>query len=179
MATAFAVAGYVGAITLIEHQNRNQLNDLSSFLLHRAEIEADFAFIGLADLVEAGVAGCDASARGEMRRQVYVRSTIKDIRVIDDAGVTACAAFPETLSFDDELVHPADALPARNSLVGLIRLSQESTSSLGVLWRIGPQASIFAVVNTDALLFGVVPAEPFRKCAPAVASLQWGRCGVV
>lgn len=157
-ATAFTAVGYFGGLALIEHQNRVQLQDLSSFLLHRAEIEADFAFIGLSDLVEAGVAGCSPSALGAMRRQVYVRSTIKDIRVIDDAGMTACAAFPETLSFDEELVHPVDALPARNTLVGLVRLSQESTSSLGVLWRIGPQASIFAVVNTDALLFGVVPA---------------------
>lgn len=155
---AFASAGYFAGWALIKHQNRSQLQDLSYFLLHRAEIEADFAFIGLADLVEAGVAGCSPSALGAMRRQVYVRGTIKDIRVIDDAGITACAAFPETLSFDEELVHPADALPARNTLVSLLRLSQESTSSLGVLWRIGPQASIFAVVNTDALLFGVVPA---------------------
>jgi len=154
---AFTVAGYFGGLALIEHQNRSQLQDLSSFLLHRAEIEADFAFIGLSDLVEAGVAGCSPSALSAMRRQVYVRSTIKDIRVIDDAGTTVCAAFPETLTFDEELVHPGDALPARNSLVGLVRLSQEATSSLGVLWRIGPQASIFAVVNTDALLFGVLP----------------------
>ena len=154
----FAAAGYFVGLALIEHQNRSQLQDLSSFLLHRAEIEADFAFIGLSDLVEAGVADCSPSALSAMRRQVYVRSTIKDIRVIDGLGMTACAAFPETLSFDEQLVHPAEALPARNTLVSLLRLSQESTSSLGVLWRIGPQASIFAVVNTDALLFGVVPA---------------------
>lgn len=154
----FTAAGYFGGLALIEYQNRSQLQELSSFLLHRAEVEADFAFIGLSDLVEAGAAGCSPSALGAMRRQVYVRSTIKDIRVIDDAGMTACAAFPETLSFDEELIHPGDALPARNTLVRLFRLSQESTSALGVLWRIGPQASISAVVNTDALLFGVVPA---------------------
>ena len=164
---AFTAAGYFGGQAFIEHQNRTQLTDLSAFLLHRAEIEADFAFIGLSDLVEAGVAGCNASALSAMRRQVYVRSTIKDIRVIDDAGMTSCAAFPETLTFDEELVHPGDALPARNTLVGLVGLSQESTSSLGVLWRIGPQASVFAVVNTDALLFGVVPAA-----LSASASLQ-------
>lgn len=125
IATAvFTAAGHFGGLALVEHQNRSQLQDLSSFLLHRAEVEADFAFIGLSDLVEAGAAGCSPSTLGAMRRQVYVRSTIKDICVIDDAGLTVCTAFPETLSFDEELVHPGDALPARNTLVGLVRLSQ-------------------------------------------------------
>jgi sensor c-di-GMP phosphodiesterase-like protein len=154
---AFTTVGYFGGLALIEHQNRIQLQDLSDFLLQRAEIEADFAFIGLSELVEAGVAGCTPAALGAMRRQVYVRSTIKDIRAIDDAGTTLCAAFPETASFDEGTVDPGSALPARNTLVSLFKLSQRSSASLGVRWRIMPQLSLLAVVNTDALLFGVVP----------------------
>jgi sensor c-di-GMP phosphodiesterase-like protein len=156
-AAAFTTAGYFGGSAIIEHQNRTQLQELSDFLLHRAEIEADFAFIGLSELAEAGVAGCTPAALGAMRRQVYVRSTIKDIRAVDDAGTTLCAAFPETASFDEGTVDPSSALPARNTLVSLFKLSQRSSASLGVHWRITPQLSLLAVVNTDALLFGVVP----------------------
>lgn len=155
---AFTTAGYFGGSAIIERQNSSQLQELSDFLLHRAEIEADFAFIGLSELVEAGIAGCTPAALGAMRRQVYVRSTIKDIRAIDDAGTTLCAAFPETASFDEGTVDPSSALPARNTRVSLFKLSQWSTASLGMRWPIAPELSLLAVVNIDALLFGVVPA---------------------
>ena len=103
---AFAAAGYFGGLGLLDYQNRAQLRDLAALLLHRAEVEADFAFVGLSNLVEAGVAGCDPSSLGIMRQQVYVRSTINDIRIVDNEGRILCAAFPETLSFDAEATHP-------------------------------------------------------------------------
>ena len=53
--------------------------------------------MALSDLVEAGTVDCSPAALGRMRRQVYQRSTVKDIRVIDGSGHALCAAFPETL----------------------------------------------------------------------------------
>ena len=161
-AAVFAASGYFGGLAVIDLQNRSQLSTLSTFLLRRAEIETDFAFIGLGNLAESGITGCDPASLGAMRRQVYVRGTIKDIRVIDDAGQVLCGAFPETLSFDKDIVDPSAALPARNTNVGLVRLSQGETASLGVLWRVLPDASLIAVVNTDGLLFGVIPAALSR-----------------
>ncbi len=157
-AAVFATAGYFGGVAIVDGQNRSQLTALATALLHRAEIEADFAFIGLGNLAETGIIGCDTASSSAMRQQVYVRGTIKDIRVIDNAGNVRCAAFPETLSFDRNVAHPNAALPARNTNVSVVKLSQGATASLGVLWRVSPDASLVAVVNTDALLFGAMPA---------------------
>ena len=154
----FTAAGYFVGSAFIDHQNRGQLSDLTEFVLHRAELEVDFAFMGLGELVEAGAASCDRAALSAMRRQVYVRSTIKDIRVVDEMGTAICAAFPETLLFDDDVAHQDKAIPARNTFVRLFRLTQTSSASLGVLWRVVPELSLLAVLNTDALLFDVVPS---------------------
>lgn len=155
--TIFALAGYVGGMALVDHQNRGQMTDLADFVLHRAELEVDFAFIGLGELVEAGAASCNQAALGEMRRQVYVRSTIKDIRVVDESGAALCAAFPETLGFDVAIPHQDSAIPGRNALVRLFRLAQTNSASIGVLWQVIPTLSLVAVLNTDALLFEALP----------------------
>lgn len=158
IATAtFAASGYFGGEALIGFQNRAQLEDLSASILRRAEVEADFAFVGLSELVERGMTGCEAGALAAMRQQVFARGAIKDIRIVDDAGMTLCAAFPEVLDPAAETARPAEVIPARNPSVGLARLTQGSSTSLGVLWRALPDASLLAIVNTDALLFGVLP----------------------
>jgi EAL domain-containing protein (putative c-di-GMP-specific phosphodiesterase class I) len=158
IATAvFTAAGYVGGEALIGSQNRAQLENLSASILRRAEVEADFAFVGLSELVESGMTGCHADALAAMRRQVFARSAIKDIRIVDAAGATLCAAFPDMLDPAAETVSPTEVIPARNPSAGLARLTQGSSTSLGVLWRALPEASLLAIVNTDALLFGVLP----------------------
>ncbi|MBL8594585.1 MAG: EAL domain-containing protein, partial [Devosia sp.] len=154
---AFTAAGYLGGEALIGFQNRAQLQDLSASVLRRAEIEADFAFVGLGELVERGMTGCEAGALAAMRQQVFARSAIKDIRVVDDAGTTLCAAFPEVLESGTGMLSAEEVTPARNPSVGLVRLAQGLSTSLGVLWRALPDASLLAMVNTDALLFGVLP----------------------
>jgi len=160
----FGAAGYFGGHLFIDRQNRSQLHQLNQFVLGRAELEVDFAFIALGDLVEVGAAGCDPAALVQMRRQVYLRSTVKDIRVIDSAGRSRCAAFPEMLELDT-VVNPADASPARNSRIRLFRIAHHAASALGVLWQIIPDFSLVAVLNTDALLFDVLPPELQGKSA--------------
>lgn len=155
----FGAAGYFGGNRFIDSQNQSQLRELTALVLARAERQADFAFIALGDLVQNGEAGCSQQALGQMRRQVYLRSTVKDIRVVDGSGRPLCAAFPETLSYDADVVDLSDASAARNSQVSLFRLDQRSTAALGVLWRVEPDLALVAVLNTDALLFDVLPMD--------------------
>lgn len=161
---ALSVGGFIGAAqfvidTLIDAQNRKQLRELSNLIVHRAEISVDYAFLTLGELVEKGVAGCDAAGLGELRRQVYRRSTVKDIRIVDQTGHVVCSAYPETMEFDAVGMVPAEMFAARNSQVLLFHLDQISGAALGVLWHVLPDFSLVAVLNNDALLFDPLPNE--------------------
>src|SRR5271154_5209819 len=95
---ALIVAGFVGGANvafdiLTDRQNRRELNHLTELVLHRSELSVDYAFITLSELAEKGVANCGQAALAEFRKQVYRRGSVKDIRLIDGAGRTLCAAF--------------------------------------------------------------------------------------
>src|SRR5271154_1686386 len=99
---ALIVASFVGSANvafdvLTDKQNRRELNHLNELVLHRSELAVDYAFITLGDLAEKGVANCDQTALVELRKQVYRRGSVKDIRLIDGAGKTLCAAFTDAL----------------------------------------------------------------------------------
>ncbi len=161
---ALSVGVFVGAAqlvvdALIDAQNRKQLRELSNLIVRRAEISVDYAFLTLGELVEKGTAGCDAAALGELRRQVYRRSTIKDIRIVDRSGRVVCSAYPETMEYDTVELVAAETLASRNSQVRLFHLDQKSGVALGVLWEVLADFSLVAVLNTDALLFDPLPIE--------------------
>ena len=127
--------------------------------MHRAELAADYALTALGEMMEKGLLGCEQAALREVRRHVYQRSTVKDIRVIQADGTVICSAFPETLEFDLAAVPTKDALASRNAKVRLFRLDQQSGSALGVLWQIVDKVAVVAVVGTDAMLYDMLPAE--------------------
>ena len=156
--SAFAGAGYFVGSVAIDAGNKRQLEDLNRLVLGRSELEVDFAFIALGELVEGGAAGCDESSLSAMRRQVYVRSTIKDIRVIDADGMVTCSAFPETQRFDAPSPLADRAVPSKVASIELFRLDQVSSSAIGVLWKVVPDLALVAVLNTDSLLFGAIPS---------------------
>ena len=156
--SAFAGAGYfIGSVT-IDSENKRQLEDLNRLVLGRSELEVDFAFIALGELVERGAAGCNDSSLSAMRRQVYVRSTIKDIRVIDADGMVTCSAFPETQRFDAPSPLADRSIPSRVASIELFRLDQVTSAAIGVLWKVVPDLALVAVLNTDSLLFGAIPS---------------------
>lgn len=154
----FVGAAKVGGAALVDAQSRRQLIDLAQLVLRRAELEVDFAIVALGELAQRGVVDCSPQSLAVMRRQVYEKSNIKDIRIIGgDAGVTRCSAFPETLAFDTEPLEEIDALQSRNSAIRLARLEQLSGYAMSVLWQVQENTVLVAVVNTDALLFSVLP----------------------
>ena len=155
----FAAAGHFGGNLLFQNLYRGKLRQLNDLVMRRAELDVDFAFRALSDLVEGGAVGCSDAALAQMRRQVYVRSTVKDIRVLDGAGTTLCAAFPETQTFDLGVAEISRASPARNTRLHVLSLSQRGSSALALIWQVRSDQSVMAVLNTDALLFDVVPPE--------------------
>jgi sensor c-di-GMP phosphodiesterase-like protein len=155
----FVGAAKVGGAAFVDAQNRRQLNDLAQLVLRRAELEVDFAVVALSELAEKGIADCSPASLAVMRQQVYEKSTIKDIRIVDGGGRAKCSAFSETLEFDARPLEEIEAFASRNTSVRLMRLEQRSALAMGVLWEVLNDASLVAVVNTDALLFAVLPRE--------------------
>ncbi|MGP0089173.1 MAG: EAL domain-containing protein [Xanthobacteraceae bacterium] len=158
---------------LIDGQNTKQLRELNELVLRRAELAVDYAFIALGELVEKGTASCDQAATSDLRRQVYQRSIIKDIRVVDGSGRVICSAFPETLEFDAQSVPAAGQIGGRNTNVQLFPLPQQSGVALGVRWQVISELSLIAIVNMDAFLFDVLPDE-LREASAVFLKLSGG-----
>jgi sensor c-di-GMP phosphodiesterase-like protein len=157
-----SIAGFVGGAQLvldriIETQNHRQLKETTARILERAEVAVDYAFIGLGEITENGHAHCGNEALVAIRRLVYQRGTIKDIRVIEDYGRSTCSAFPDTLGFDITDTAQTEMFPASNARIRLFRLEQQEGSALGLLWELDQETSLVAVINTDALLFDMLP----------------------
>ncbi len=79
----FLGAAKIGGAAFVGAQNSRQLDDLAQLVLRRAELEVDFALVALSELAQKGVADCSPASLAVMRRQVYEKSTIKDIRIVD------------------------------------------------------------------------------------------------
>jgi hypothetical protein len=164
LVVVLTAALFVGATHLllsaaVDAQNRRQLDELNGLALRRAELAIDYAFTALGETAEQGIVSCDEAVLGEIRRHVYQRSTVKDIRVVHESGQVICSAFPETLSFDLGEIAADDTLVSRNEQVRLFRLDQQAGSALGVLWEVFSEIGLVAVVGTDALLYDMLPAE--------------------
>jgi sensor c-di-GMP phosphodiesterase-like protein len=155
----FVFAAHASLAFLIDSQNWKHLRELNELALRRTELAVDYAFLALGELVEGGITGCDEATLGKFRRQVYVSSTVKDIRIVDGDGRAQCSAFPETLNFDASRISKNDTIAGRNPQVRLFRLERESGVALGVMWEAIDQVLLVAVVNVDALLFDTLPPE--------------------
>ena len=130
-------------------------------MLRRAELGVDFAFMALGAVAESGTlttaGGCSPAIRRELRRQVFLRATIKDIRILDENGKTLCAAFPEAAGGSRYRAKLGTAIPSLNSSLRLLRLPADQASGLGVIWDLDNRTHLMAVVNTSALLFDILP----------------------
>jgi sensor c-di-GMP phosphodiesterase-like protein len=170
---AFIAGAEIVSNNLIDGQNRRQLQEINARIVERAEIAVDYAYIALGQLAEAGMARCEADALVEIRRQVYQRGTIKDIRVYENGGQVSCSAFPQTLDFDARRIDAPRKFPARNEQLQLFRLEQTAGVALGLLWAADADTTLIAVVSTDALLFDSLPAG-LRDNSKAFLKLDGG-----
>ncbi|MEX3009318.1 EAL domain-containing protein [Hoeflea sp. TYP-13] len=144
--------------SLRESQNRERLQELAASTLHRAELGADYAFIALTELSERSDIVCGQNTIELFRKQIHQRAIVKDIRIVDAQGITQCAAFPDVLGADQKHLDMTALQSSRNDHIKFMPLTLNGQPALGVHWTIDTDRGLVAIVNTDTLVFDVLPS---------------------
>src|SRR5882724_12604624 len=155
----FATGGHFIATTAIGRQQSRQLEELANIALRRSEVAVDFGVATLADVTKRGPMNCDSASLQAVRLQVYQRSAVKDIRLVNQEGSVICSAYSETLEFDNEWVTRPNMLHTDDRRLLLFRVDQFSGVALGVLRDIDERKSLVAILGINSYLFDIMPAE--------------------
>jgi c-di-GMP phosphodiesterase len=170
---AFATGAHFIATTVIHKQQSRQLEELANIALRRSEVAVDFGVATLDDVLKRGPMACDSASLQAVRLQVYQRSAVKDIRLVNQEGSVICSAYSETLEFDNEWVtRPKMLRTADNSLL-LFQVDQISGDALGVLKDIDANRSLVAILVTSSSLYDILPSE-LRDHGEVVTQLDNG-----
>jgi len=152
------LAGADLAVTvLIGDQNARQISELGKIALRRSEAAIDAAGAILNRIVAKGRMDCSAGALQALRLQVYQGAIVKDIRAIDREGSVLCAAYPETLEFDNGWARRDEMFKSADGRLRLFRVEQFTGAAFGVLRDIDPQQSLAAILRIDGNLLDVMP----------------------
>jgi hypothetical protein len=76
---------------------------------------------------------CDSASLQAVRLQVYQRSAVKDIRLVNQEGSVICSAYSETLEFDNEWVTRPNMLHTADRKLLLFRVDQINGVALSEL----------------------------------------------
>jgi sensor c-di-GMP phosphodiesterase-like protein len=155
----FATGGHFAAKAVIEGQQSRQLEELTGVALRRSEVAADFGAATLDELAKRGPLNCDPASLQSVRLQVYQRSAVKDIRLVDRDGSVICSAYSETLEFDNGRVDRPDMVHSRDGRLLLFRVDQFSGVALGVLRDIDEKNSLVAILGIDSYVVDIMPEE--------------------
>ena len=155
----FITGGHFAAKAVIEGQQSRQLEELTDIALRRSEIEVDFGAATLDDLVKRGPLNCDPASLQAVRLQVYQRSAVKDIRLVNRDGSVICSAYSETLEFDMGWVDRTDMLLSGDRRLLLFRVDQFGGIALGVLRDVDQSQSLVAILGITSHVFDIMPAE--------------------
>jgi c-di-GMP phosphodiesterase len=155
----FITAGHFAAKAVIEGQQSRQLGELTDVALRRAEVAVDFGAETLDELVKRGPLSCDPASMQAVRLQVYQRSGIKDIRLVNRDGSVICSAYSETLEFDSGWADRPDMLRSDDRRVLMFRVDQFSGVALGVLRDVDASQSLVAILGINSYVFDIMPAE--------------------
>jgi sensor c-di-GMP phosphodiesterase-like protein len=156
---AFAIGGHFAAKTVIAGQQSRQLQELTEIALRRSEVGVDFGAATLDELAKRGSLSCNPASLQAVRLQVYQRSAVKDIRLIDRDGSVICSAYSETLEFDNGRVDRPEMLPSGDHQLLLFRVEQINGIALGVLRDVDETKSLVAILAINAYVFDIMPAE--------------------
>lgn len=142
---------------LVQTRNETQLKELSSQLLARTELAADYAIITLGDLLAAGAASCDDNALRLMRNSIARRGAIKNIAVSDRFANVRCSGLP----FDREITKEGRAanFQSANRDIFLQTASANPDGIFKVVWNVSQSDRFVAVLNIDMLMFDVFPPD--------------------
>ena len=120
----FLAAGHFAVKAVIDGHQKRQLEELADVALRRAEVAVSFGAATLDELAAKGTLNCDPGTLQSVRLQVYQRSTVKDIRLVNRDGSVICSAYSETLEFDSGWVDRADMSPSQDGRLLLFRVDQ-------------------------------------------------------
>lgn len=151
---------------------RQSVADLAESALARAEIATDYAVIRLGELYEAGHVDCGSEAMAALNNAVFQSGSIKDILTARNGSVCSVAMQSQTLTRNH--FNPVDGMQARNPKIVLNPLRMDGTPALAVSWFFDETTSATALVNTEALVFDVLPPD-LREDGAIRLSLTNGR----
>jgi len=155
----FVAGGHFAGRAVIEGQQSRQLEELAEIALRRSEVTVDFGTTTLDDLVKRGPVNCDPASLQAVRLQVYQRSAVKDIRLVNRDASVICSAYSETLEFDSGWTERSDMLRSLDKGVLLFRVDQISGIALGVLRDVDDKHSLVAILGINSNLFDIMPTE--------------------
>jgi c-di-GMP phosphodiesterase len=155
----FAAGGHFVAQAIIEGQQAQRLQELTEIALRRSEAAVDFAAAAVDAITTDGKLDCDPTSLQHFRLQVYQRSAVKDVRLVNHDGSIVCSAYSETLEFDKAWVDRSDMLPSRDNKLRLFRVEQFGGDALGVLKDFDARRALVAIIGISSDLFDVLPKE--------------------
>ena len=170
---AFAAGGHFAAKAVIQGQQSRQLEELTDVALRRSEVAVEFGAATLDELAKRGPLNCDPVSLQSVRLQVYQRSAVKDIRLVNRDGSVICSAYSETLEFDNGWVERPAMLHSRDGRLMLFRVDQFNGVALGVLRDIDEKNSLVAILGMNSYLLDIMPAE-LRAHSEVVLELNNG-----
>ncbi|GAB4355548.1 MAG: hypothetical protein Kow0026_14780 [Oricola sp.] len=168
---------FLAGINLVHREialsfKRQRVADLALSALTRAEIATDYAVIRLGLLHEEGDTDCSPQALDALRLAVFRSGSIKDILMAK--GDTVCSVAKQSKVLRENHFHPVDGASARNKNIVLNPLRLEGSPALAVTWKFDDDTLATALVNTEALVFDILPAN-LRETGAIKLSLANGR----
>jgi c-di-GMP phosphodiesterase len=168
---AFAAGGHFAARAIIEGQQQQRLQELTDIALRRLEVAVDFGASSVDESARNGQLGCDPASLQQFRLQVYQRSAVKDVRLVNHDGSIVCSAYSETLEFDRDWIDRSKMLTTGDASLRLFRVEQFGGDALGVMRDVDARRSLVAIIGINSFLFDIMPAE-LRGRSEVVAALN-------
>lgn len=142
------------------HLERNKvyLEQLSQRLLLRAELAADYAVISLNEADSQGYSNCSTQSFDKLVDMLYSRGNLKDFAVLGPMGMVKCSVLGGLRPDFLQDVSENQKFSTLNDDIEFIKMGEEHQGQIGVNWQFDGY-SILAVMNIDALLFDIFPAD--------------------
>ena len=171
-AALFLLAAIYAHREIVLAFNRESAADLARNTLARAEIATDYAAIRLGEIHQGGFTDCSSGAIEALNHAIFRSGSIKDILTAQDGRVCSVAMDRDTLT--QNFRDPVDGVAARNPKIVLNPLRMGDTAAMAVTWTFDDQSLATALVNTESLVFDVLPPE-LRATGAIRLSLTNGR----
>ncbi|TCD15293.1 EAL domain-containing protein [Oricola cellulosilytica] len=156
LAAFFIFASHQAHVRAVEAFNRHTITAMTKAMLRRSEIAIDYAIIELAKLLEAGRLNCDPSSVKSLEQAVFLSGSLKSIIV--NSGDRTCN-LSSHVDFLKGLNLASGGLRARNPKIFMKGIKLGENSSVTVTWELSSGISATALINTDALVFDILPWE--------------------